>query len=135
MVDANVLFSALLRDGATRHLLLFAPLDLVTPATIWQEFQRNRDYLVKKSEATPEAFDLLLERMQARIGEIPLAVLRTHLKEAEKRLGPNDKLDAPYVAASIAVKGILWTQDQRLVRKAGVDAITTPQLLKELGFA
>lgn len=132
MVDANVLFSALLRDGTTRHMILFGGLDLHTPDAIWDEFDRNRAYLLKKSGATEQAFGRLLELMKDRIASVPLDAVRPHVATAERALGPKDRLDAPYVATAIAIGGAMWTQDRRLSRKAGVRCYTTKELLKRL---
>lgn len=128
VVDANVLFSALLREGTTRHLILHAGLNLHTPDTIWDEFDRNRAYLLRKSAAGEASLDLLLDGMRARIADVPLEVIRPHMKEALRRLGPRDRLDAPYVAACVAIGASLWSHDRRLARKARVPVVTTADL-------
>lgn len=129
-MDANVLFSALLREGTTRHLILHAGLDLHTPADLWEEFERNRAYLVGKSGASEGSFDLLLEALRARIADVPMEVIRPHLNVALRRLGPADRLDAPYVAAALAIEGAVWSHDKRLARKARVRVVTTAELAR-----
>jgi predicted nucleic acid-binding protein len=130
VVDANVLFSALLRDGTTRHIILHGGLDLHTPEALWDELERNRAYLLRKSGATEAAFDRLLELLRDRIASIPLEVIRPHLREAHRRLGPRERLDAPYVAAAMAIRGTVWSHDKPLARKAGVRCVTTRELLQ-----
>ena len=61
VVDANVLFGALLRDSTNRNLILHGQLDLHAPEWLWGELERNRAFLVKKSRATDAAFNLLIE--------------------------------------------------------------------------
>jgi len=134
VVDANVLCSALLRDGTTRRLLLYGGLDLHTPGIIWREFERNRAYLLKKSRATEAAFDLLLDALRDRIGEVPLALIGERMEEAGESLGEEDSLDAPYLAAALALGGALWTQDKKLRAKARVPVLGTEELVGALGI-
>jgi len=135
VVDANVLCSALLRDGTTRRLLLYGGLDLHTPGIIWREFERNRAYLLKKSRATVAAFDLLLDALRDLIGEVPLALIGERMGEAEESLGGEDSLDAPYVAAAVALGAALWTQDKALRATAPVPVVSTEELVAALGIS
>lgn len=134
VVDANVLFSALLRDGTTRHLLLYGGLDLHTPDAIWDELERNRGCLVKKSRATEAAFDLLLDALRDRIGGIPVALVRDRMDEAIEIVGEKDRLDAPYVAATLALDATLWTNDTRLAGTRRVRVVTTAEVVAARGL-
>ncbi len=130
IVDANVLFSALLKDGLTRHLLLSARLNLHTPAVLWTELDRNRGYLIRKGRTTEAAFDLLVNLLRSKIQNIPDEVVDAKLDEALRRLAPTDRLDAPYVAAAMAVSGTLWTHDKVLSKGAGVPILRTVDVSK-----
>lgn len=134
VVDANVLFSAMVHDGTTRHLLMYAGLDLHTPAHIWTEFARHRAYLLKKSRSTEAAFDLLLDSLRHRIGDVPLPLIRERLAEAEAALG-SGSLDAPYVAAALALGATLWTQDKPLREKAPVPVVDTADIVAARGLS
>lgn len=135
VVDANVLFAALIADGTTRHLLLHAGLDLRSPATIWDEFDRNRGELVAKSRTTEAAFDLLVDLLRDRIADVPLAAVRPHLDDAVDALGPAHRLDAPYVACAMAVGGTLWSQDKALGERAPVPVVATAEVVERVGMA
>lgn len=128
-MDANILFAALLRHGTTRRLLLHGDLDLHTPWVIWDELDRNRSMLVRKSRATPASFDLLVGGLRAAVGTVGPEVLQPFRLEALRRTGPKDRLDAPYVAAALALGADLWTHDRRLAAKAGIPVVTTAELL------
>ena len=134
VVDANVLFGALLRDGTTRHLLLYGGLDLHTPAHIWTEFERNRAYLLKKSGATEAAFRLLIDSLRDRIADVPLPLIQERMGEALARVGPRETLDAPYVAAALALGAALWTKDKGLKEKAPVPVVGTEDVVAALGI-
>lgn len=132
IVDANILFSALLRDGTTRLLILHPKFDLHTPEYLWEELERNRDFLVRKSGTTQETFQILAESLRQRIRSIPLEVIRPHVDEAARRLSNPDDPDIAYVAAAIAIDGTIWTHDRRLSARAQVPRIDTAALFTRL---
>ena len=126
--------SALLRDGATRHLLLSSRLDLHAPETLWDELERNRPYLLGKSGATDAAYQLLFDLLRSKIKSVPVEVLRENLADALARLDSKAASDAPYLAAAIAINGTLWTHDKRFSRSARVPAVVTRDVLAHLGI-
>lgn len=132
VVDANVLFGALLRDSTNRNLILHGQLDLHAPDWLWGELERNKAFLVKKSRATNAAFDLLIEGLQDHVRSIPLATIEPHMPVALERLGKRDELDAPYVAAAVAINGGVWSHDKALAKRAGVPVLTTRDILAAL---
>lgn len=132
VVDANVLFGALLRDGTNRGLILHGGLDLHSPHAVWGEMERNRDFLRKKSHASGEAFDLLVASLRSRVRSIPQEALQPWRDEALRRVGHKDRLDAPYVAAALALGGGIWSHDKALGEKAGVPVWTTAEVLRSL---
>ena len=60
VVDANILFAALIKENITSELLLKREFHLFAPEFIFDEFKKYRDYLKNKSERTDEDFDHLL---------------------------------------------------------------------------
>lgn len=129
VVDANVVFGALLRDGTNRGLILHGNLDLHSPDAVWGELDRNRDFLCRKAHASGAAFDLLVAGMRSRIRTIPREALQPWRDEALRRVGKRDRLDAPYVAAALAIGAGIWSHDKQLAKVAGVPVWTTAEIL------
>ena len=132
VVDANILFGALLGDNTNRNLILHGQLDLHAPEWLWDELERNRSYLVKKSRATDAAFDLLMEGLRDYVRSIPLATIEPHMETALERLDGQDEFDAPYIAAALAIEGGVWSHDKMFGAKAGVPVLTTGEILAAL---
>lgn len=124
------MMAALLRDGRTRHLLLSMGLDLHAPEVLWEELDRNRSYLLRKSGATAAAYELLVGLLRSKIRPVPLEVLETKVGEALQRLGPRNRLDAPYLAAAIAIGGTLWSHDKNLIKRSGISAVATEEVVR-----
>ena len=105
VVDANILFSAVLRDGATRRLLRQGALELYAPEWIWDEIEANRAMLLSRSGTSRDALDLLTALLRETIQSVPSAVSDQFLDQALARLDPGDAADAPYVATALAIGG------------------------------
>lgn len=132
VVDANILMAALLQDGLTRRLLLHPGLELYTPTTVWDEVRRNAPELIRRSRLPGTTFEALVQVLQGRLVDVEIPLLLANLAEAERRLGTKLELDAPYVAACLAVDASLWTHDKLLTKRAGVPILLTADILDTL---
>ncbi len=131
MVDANVVFAAFIRDGATRELILDRGLDLRSPPWLWEEVAARYTWLEEKTGLRPSALDELLRQVRDRIVDIPAPSIEGHREEALRHVDASGRKDAPYVAAVLAVGGVLWTHDKTLAEEAPLDTVTTGRLLEE----
>jgi predicted nucleic acid-binding protein len=129
VVDANVLLSALLRDGPTRELLLHAPLDLYAPAWLRREGERHEAEIARRSDLGLPIVRSLIHRLLEQAQQVPEPVLAKHAGEALARCGRAGRKDAPYVACCLAVDAALWTQGRTLSKEAGVAVVTTRKLI------
>ncbi len=132
VVDANVVSAAFIRDGRTREIILDRDLDLRTPPWLWEELAGRHDVLAAKTGLNPAAMDELLRQLRARIADIPGEAIERRRETALRRMVRSGRKDAPYVAAVLAVHGVLWTQDARLKEDAKVPTITTEDILRSL---
>jgi predicted nucleic acid-binding protein len=129
VVDANIVFAAFIRDGATRELILDRGLDLRSPPWLWDEVAARYAWLLQKSGLSPPVLDELLRQVRTRIADVPEELILAHKAEAIKRAGKSGKKDAPYIAAVLAVQGVLWTHDEQLARDGRIETVTTKELL------
>ena len=130
VVDANIVFAAFLRDGATRELILDRALDLRSPPWLWDEVAARYDWLRTKTGLPAPSLDELLRQVRSRIADVPAALIEQHRAEALQRTRRSGRKDAPYVAAVLAVGGVLWTHDDVLAAEGYVPTVSTADLLK-----
>ncbi len=128
VVDANVVVSAFLKDGASRELILDGDLDLRSPPWLWEEIAARYDWLRERTGLSMPALDLLLRQLRERILDVPADAIEKYRAEGLARVGSANRKDAPYVATVLAVDGVLWTHDKRLVKSAKVRTVTTASL-------
>ena len=60
IIDSNPLFSALIKDSSTRRVILEYDGFFLFPSFIFEEMQKHKAELLKKSRMPEEDFDKLL---------------------------------------------------------------------------
>jgi len=75
VVDANVVFSALIREGSTLRLLefnsIFKIIELVAPEFLWDEIEEHKEEIIKKSKLSEEELEKVLGFIMSEIKAIP----------------------------------------------------------------
>ncbi len=132
VIDANVLFSALIKDSATRRLIFDEKLELYAPEYALEEFAEHRGEIMQKVGGTGAEFEKVMAVLRSRITIIPARAFEKHMKKA-LQVSP-DKDDAAYLAVAFALKGAaIWSNDKKLKEQKRVKAISTSELLSMLG--
>lgn len=112
IVDANILFAALIKEGVTSELLFREGIHLYAPDFLFMEFEKYRDHLKKKTRRSNEDFEELLEVLQRRISLIPLEEIKPFIEEAMD-ISPDVK-DVPYIALALKIHIPIWSNDKSL---------------------
>jgi len=131
VVDANVLFSALIKDSFAYNLLFSGPLHLFTPEYIFTELEKHKEELLKKTERTTEEFFRLLETLKRRIVIVPLEELVPYVDEAEKITPDPD--DMAYFALALKLNCAIWSNDKQLKEQDKIEVYNTHELSKISG--
>ncbi|MBI2152066.1 hypothetical protein HYU21_05035 [Candidatus Woesearchaeota archaeon] len=72
IVDANILFAALIKDSVNCHFLFDEKFHFFTPEYIFAEFEKHKEEIIKKTERSTEDFYHLLEVLKRRISIVQL---------------------------------------------------------------
>lgn len=130
VVDANIIFSALLRRGNKFLAVLREGGRFVVSETILAEIFRHKEKIVAAShldrDEVAEAYHAILTLLEIRKeSSIPLACA----EQAVELCRGVDPDDAMPVALTLAVDGLLWTGDKALkagLMSKGFDRFFTP---------
>ncbi len=129
IVDANIVISAILKNGRTRNLLLNDELILYAPLFLKEEVMKYKQYLAEKASTTEYEIGLFAEELfkLASIEFVDASVLTTYI-EIAKRISPDPK-DTLYIALAIFEGCSIWSNDKPLRERQNlVQVITTNQL-------
>ena len=132
VVDANVLFSALVRDSGTRKILVSGKIRALAPEYLLSELAEHKSEMLSKSALSRDEFDDLVRALLAVVTVIEADSFSMHLKTA-RRISP-DVDDAPYLALCLARRISLWSNDVALGRQKMVRVHTTADLVAKLGL-
>lgn len=129
IIDANILFSALIKDNTTRKLILKDNLILYSPDFIIEEFLEHLEELEYKTKVGNKA---LKEKMKELLKLSNIKVISNedfmdNIKEAIK-LSP-DIGDAPYFALALKLNYPIWSNDKELKKQKKVKIYSTEELI------
>ena len=86
IVDANVVFSALIREGLTLRLFefnsIFKIFELVAPEFIWEEIKKHKKDIIRKSKLSEEELERVVEFVRSEIKPVPEKHFSEFLEEA-----------------------------------------------------
>ena len=111
VVDANILFAALIKKGMTSAILL-EDIDLYTPQFVFEEFAKYRDEILAKTKRTRDNFDKFMGFLKRKILTIPKEYFSDFTTEA--RLISPDHDDVAYFALALNLGGGIWSNDKKL---------------------
>jgi len=132
IVDANVFFSALIKEGVTRELILNDKLKLFTPEYIFEELLEHLQELEIKTRANRIQIENIIQKLldEPGIYIITLNSIKSYRKKANE-ISPDTK-DVPYFAATLKIKCGIWSNDKELKKQKHIKIYSTSDLLKLL---
>lgn len=125
VIDSNILFAALLKDGRTSDLLFKHT--LYAPEFIFEEFRKYIHYLKGKTKRTEEDFNKLFDLFERNVILSPKEEIDTFMERAEK-ISP-DPNDVQYLALAIKLRCGLWSNDKDLKKQHEVRVYSTEELI------
>ena len=129
IIDANILFAALIRDSITAKLIFMDKLNLYSPEFLLDEVKKHKIYLLNKTHRTENEFNFILSLIASRIDFIPIENIKPYLKKADK-ISP-DPDDSIYFAAALNMVIPIWSNEKRLKDQKVIKIYTTSDLYKK----
>lgn len=128
VVDANVLFSALIKSGKTEDLMFEPSLHLYAPGFLFDEFEKYKELITKKTKREEKDFGKLVDIFRKRITTAANEETEKFIKKA-KKISP-DKKDADYFALALKLKCSIWSDDKKLKNQDEIHVYSTSELLE-----
>ncbi len=127
VVDANILFAALIKNGETAHLFFEKTLHFYAPDFLLEEFQKYKDYLVQKTHRDEGDFYKFLEILKRKVIFTPQSEIEVFIPDA-KIICP-DIGDIPYFALALKLGANIWSNEKRLKKQAKIQIYSTEELI------
>jgi predicted nucleic acid-binding protein len=130
VVDANILVAALLKDAATREILLNEKMELFAPEHLLNEIKHllKNPKIRKRLRLNDEELYELSSAILSGIKFIPEKIFLIFIKRSLALVAHPE--DAPYIGLSLALQLPLWSNDSALKEQTAVKVYTTFELIK-----
>lgn len=127
VVDANVVISAMLQDGKTRHRLFTTEAHLFAPASLGDEVGRHRKMVAERSGLDADEVEELLDAILDQIIWVPDEAVERCIEPADDALADVDPKDVPYLACALAVDADgIWSRDTDFDEQGLVERVEGP---------
>ena len=131
VVDANILFSVLIKSGKTEDLMFETDIHLFVPEFIFKEFEKYKELIKTKTNRNEQQLSKLIDVLKKRIITIPNEETEKFIKSARK-ISPDIK-DADYFALALKQKCGIWSNDKELKKQSEIKIYSTSELMAEFG--
>lgn len=128
VVDANIIFAALIKDGATIEILLETNDHLFAPEFLFEEILKYKKELLIKTKRTSDEFDEIFNILEQKISIIPKEDYEPLLEKASE-ISP-DQNDIVYFALALKINAAIWSNDKKLKEQNRVKVYSTKELLE-----
>lgn len=132
VIDANIIFAALLKDSITRKLLISLQVDFYFPEPLLEEIQKYKELIKKKAGYSESDFRRNFTIILEYVTLVSFSEMQPFIVQAKKIMGPIDPKDTLILAAALAHEGaIIWSTDAHLHIQKTVKAVRIPELLEK----
>lgn len=129
-MDANILFSILVKDGFNAFIASNPQINLLVPDFIFQEFEEHKEEITSKTKRTTENFKDILDNLLNNIKVIPSEFYIEKSEEADI-ISP-DKDDVMYFALALKLNCAIWSNDKKLKEQNKIKVYSTEDLMQIL---
>lgn len=131
VVDANVLFSAVIKDSYARHLLINGGFTLYVPEFVFQELNEHNLFLAEKTLLSQEQINEIIDAIfvAGNIRSISLEEY-TDCMDMARSISP-DVDDVPYLALAIKLQCPLWSNDKKLKKQDRIIIVSTEEIIRQ----
>lgn len=130
IIDANILFASLIKEGKTIEILLSPFFNFYAPEFLFEEFERYEKEILRKTHRNEEDFLEIFEKLKEMITIIPREDYKEKASLAEE-ISPDEK-DFDYFALALKLNCAIWSNDRKLKEQNRVKVYTTEELVELL---
>ncbi len=130
VIDANIIFAALIKEGLTAELIINDELQLFAPEFLLEEISKYQDQIFEKTHRSKEEFEIFVQILNEYITFIPQKNIKPFLEKAN--LFSPDPKDSVYLALALALKSAVWSNDKKLKEEqVQVKVLSTEDLINK----
>jgi predicted nucleic acid-binding protein len=130
IIDTNSIISALIKDSASRRIIMSTRFEFLTPDYTLKEIYKHKGIICRKAGIGSNSFEILLALIFERITTIPTSEYNNFFEEAKALV--RDIKDIPFLACALSQKTGIWSDDKDFDQQSEIKIWKTRDLLKLL---
>ena len=130
IVDTNRIIAALVKNSMSRKIINHIDAELIAINFFGEEIQKHKKMLLSKSGLNEAEFSILLEKLKDRMIILNDAFIQNKIREAAIIMDKIDADDTPFVAAALASKADIWSDDAHFEKQRKIKVYKTVDLAK-----
>jgi len=131
IIDVNVLLAALIKDSATRKIILESGHTFYFPEISLIKLEKYEAYILKKSGLQKNEYKTIINKLMKYIKLLPTEQLIKQWDNARKIMINIDKEDTIFIAAAMNIKdAVIWSEDKHFGKQQRIKILRTADLIK-----
>jgi len=131
VVDTNIIISALIKDSVTRNLLTHIDAELYTIGFTKAEFSKYKKEIMKKAGINEEELQMIMDKIHNNLVMLDDNLISVRMNEAKKIMDKIDPDDTPFIAAALASKSAIWSDDKHFKKQKVVKVLNTKEIIDQ----
>ena len=133
IVDANIIFSALVKDSITRQLIIELPATLYAPDMLVEEIIKHKKAICRKTGLSDDNVEIILNKILSNIILINFKGYSNQMQRAYDIMREIDPDDTPYIALALSIKSDgIWSEDKDFEKQKIIRIWKTNDLIEKL---
>lgn len=133
VIDANIVLSALIKDSATRRILIGSAIEFFAPDYLIEEIEKHILLVSRKNSLSEEENKKILKILCSYITIVGIEFYEENISEALKIMADIDIKDTPYVALALSFDNDgIWSEDKALFKQDKIKIWSTQDIMKIL---
>lgn len=133
VLDTNRIIAALVKNSASREILLSGKFEFLTVGVSVSEIEEHKEELLMRTKMSAEDFGKLLSLLLSKVKIVNDTAIQSKMKEAKVLMDKVDPDDTPFIALALATENDgVWSNDKHFDRQDKIKVWKTQELLKLL---
>ena len=132
VVDSNRIIAALVKDSHSRKIILHGNLEILAINMSQKDVQKYRKDILSKAKITEEQFNSIFGKLNEKLIKLDDGIIKSRMKEAKEIMDKVDKGDTPFIAAALATKTDIWSDDGHFEKQNKIKIWKTKDLSQYL---
>ncbi len=131
VLDVNVILSALIRDSATRKIILTSGFNFYFPEPSLHKIMKYKSYILEKSGLSDEDYGKVIATLFKHIKLVPQEEIEGNWDRAKKIMEDIDKEDVVFIATALSMPdSVIWSNDKDFGRQDKIKVLKTKEMIK-----